>query len=35
VLRLYDIYEAKNETLFDLLGRRPESWLRSSAPPYA
>jgi hypothetical protein len=35
VLRLYDIYEAKNEKLFDLLGRRPESWLRSSAPPYA
>jgi hypothetical protein len=35
VLRLYEIYEAKNEKLFDLLGRRPESWLRSSAPPYA
>jgi hypothetical protein len=35
VLRLYDLYEEENEKLFDLLGRRPESWLASTAPPYA
>lgn len=34
VLRLYDLYEEKNKKLFDLLGRRPSSWLRSTAPPY-
>lgn len=34
VLRLYDMYEEENEKLFDLLGRRPESWLRSSTPPH-
>lgn len=30
VLRLYDLYEEENEKLFDLLGRRPESWLRTA-----
>lgn len=35
VLRLYDLYEEENEKLFDLLGRRPTSWLRTTAPPYA
>ncbi len=30
VLRLYDLYEEENEKLFDLLGRRPTSWLRTS-----
>jgi len=30
VLRLYDLYEEENEKLFDLLGRRPNSWLRTS-----
>lgn len=33
VLRLYDLYEEENEKLFDLIGRRPESWLRTTAPP--
>lgn len=32
VLRLYDIYEQENEKLFDLLGRRPASWFRTTAP---
>jgi len=34
VLRLYEIYETENEKLFDLIGRRPASWLRTTAPPY-
>jgi hypothetical protein len=34
VLRLYDFYEEENEKLFDLIGRRPASWLRTTAPPY-
>lgn len=34
VLRLYELYEAENEKLFDLIGRRSESWLRSTTPPY-
>lgn len=34
VLRLYDFYREENEKLFDLLGRRPASWLRTTTPPY-
>jgi len=34
VLRLYDLYEGKNETLFDLLGHRSSSWRRTAAPAY-
>jgi len=34
VLRLYDMYEDENEKLFDLIGRRPPSWLRTTAAPY-
>jgi hypothetical protein len=34
VLRLYDLYQKENEKLFDLLERRPASWLRATAPPY-
>jgi hypothetical protein len=35
VLRLYDLYQEENEKLFDLLGRRPASWLRNTTPPYS
>lgn len=34
VLRLYDYYRQENEKLFDLLGRRPTSWLQHTSPPY-
>jgi len=30
VLRLYDLYAEENEKLFDLLGRRASSWLRTT-----
>ena len=30
VLRLYDLYEEENEQLFDLIGRRSASWLRTT-----
>jgi hypothetical protein len=34
VLRLYDRYQDENEKLFDLIGRQPASWRRTTAPPY-
>jgi hypothetical protein len=34
VCRLYDLYADENERLFELLDRRPEQWLRTTAPPY-
>ncbi len=30
ILRLYDLYADANERLFDFLGRRPASWLKST-----
>ncbi len=35
VLRLYDLYEEENEKLFELIGRRPASWLRRTTPSAA
>jgi hypothetical protein len=32
VLRLYEIYEEENEKLFELIGRRPASWVPHSGP---